>query len=225
MSNIYQQQPRQFAVPIQNTYGQQLLVHGIQAATTASTIQVWPLLSTFLITPISLKLRIVFPLFYGDGFGSTRKAKPRTCQMTIFSIDDTPNTVILFTVVSYQNESFSSKWELPSLLSPSFITQGRMEARKAILILMKISHFDRTPLYRCTPANLCTIFQVDQVSITACHEYWAVVGCEMYLKFVILSSAAACGHCLRWWFPIDFCGKPILPLCKKGTLWQLDCLQ
>ena len=32
------------------------------------------------------------------------------------------------TVVSYQFESFSSKWELPSLLSPSFITRGSMEA-------------------------------------------------------------------------------------------------
>ena len=51
------------------------------------------------------------------------------------------------TVVSYQIESFSSKWELPSLLSPSFITQGRMGASKAALILMKNSHFDRTPQY------------------------------------------------------------------------------
>ena len=49
------------------------------------------------------------------------------------------------TVVSYQIESFSSKWELPSLLSPSFITQGRMEAIKAAFILMKNSHFERTP--------------------------------------------------------------------------------
>ena len=51
------------------------------------------------------------------------------------------------TVVSYQIESFSSKWELPSLLSPFFITRGRMRASRAALILMKISHFDRTPLY------------------------------------------------------------------------------
>ena len=42
----------------------------------------------------------------------------------------------LVTVVSYQIESFSSKWELPSLLSPSFLTQGSMEAMKAALILV-----------------------------------------------------------------------------------------
>ena len=51
------------------------------------------------------------------------------------------------TVVSYQFESFSSKWELPSLLSRSFITRGRMEARKTALILMTNSHFDRTLQY------------------------------------------------------------------------------
>ena len=33
------------------------------------------------------------------------------------------------------------------MLSPFFITRGRMGARRAALILMKISHFDRTPLY------------------------------------------------------------------------------
>ena len=53
------------------------------------------------------------------------------------------------TVVSYQNESFSSKWELPSLLSPFLITRGRMDARRVALILMKISHFDRTPHWSC----------------------------------------------------------------------------
>ena len=57
------------------------------------------------------------------------------------------------TVVSYQNESFSSKWELPSLLSPSFITRGRMEARRAALILIKNSHFDRTPQYDNSDCN------------------------------------------------------------------------
>ena len=51
------------------------------------------------------------------------------------------------TVVSYQSERFPSKWELPSLLSPFFITRGRMEARRVALILMKNSHFDRTPQY------------------------------------------------------------------------------
>ena len=53
--------------------------------------------------------------------------------------------ILRLTIVSYQIESFSSKWELPSWLSPSLITRGRMEARKAALILMKNSHFDRTP--------------------------------------------------------------------------------
>ena len=51
------------------------------------------------------------------------------------------------TVVSYQNENFSIKMGIFSfafLLSPPFITQGRMRARKAVLILMKNSHFDRT---------------------------------------------------------------------------------
>ena len=48
------------------------------------------------------------------------------------------------TVVSYQNESFSSKWELP-FLPPSSLELWRKErARKAALILMKNSHFDRT---------------------------------------------------------------------------------
>ena len=48
------------------------------------------------------------------------------------------------TIVSYQIQSFSSKWELPSLLSTSFITLGGMEAIKAALILTKNSHFDST---------------------------------------------------------------------------------
>ena len=52
--------------------------------------------------------------------------------------------LILLYIVSYQIASFSSKWELPALLSPSFITRGR-EGAKA-LILMKHSQFDRTPL-------------------------------------------------------------------------------
>ena len=49
--------------------------------------------------------------------------------------------------------SVLSKWEFfikmraACLLSPSFITQGRMGAREAALILMKNSHFDRTPQY------------------------------------------------------------------------------
>ena len=49
--------------------------------------------------------------------------------------------------------SVLSKWEFfikmraALLLSPSFITQGRMGARKAALILMKQSHFERTPQY------------------------------------------------------------------------------
>ena len=49
--------------------------------------------------------------------------------------------------------SVLSKWEFfiklraAYLLSPSFITQGRMGASKAALILMKNSHFDRTLQY------------------------------------------------------------------------------
>ena len=43
--------------------------------------------------------------------------------------------------------SVLSNWELPSLLSPSFIARGRMEARRAALILMKNSRFNRTPQY------------------------------------------------------------------------------
>ena len=51
------------------------------------------------------------------------------------------------TVVSYQNESFSSKWELP-FLPPSSLELWRKErARKAALILMKNSQFDRTLRY------------------------------------------------------------------------------
>ena len=50
----------------------------------------------------------------------------------------------IYTVVSYQNERFSSKWELP-FLPPSSLELWRKErARKAALILMKNSHFDRT---------------------------------------------------------------------------------
>ena len=43
---------------------------------------------------------------------------------------------------------FFIKMRAACLLSPSFITQGRMGARKAALILMKNSHFDRTPQYQ-----------------------------------------------------------------------------
>ena len=39
------------------------------------------------------------------------------------------------------------------MLSPSFITQGRMEARQTALILMKNSHFDRTPRYTHTTSS------------------------------------------------------------------------
>ena len=47
------------------------------------------------------------------------------------------------TVMSYQNESFSSKWKLP-FLPPSSLELWRKEsARKAALILMKNSQFDR----------------------------------------------------------------------------------
>ena len=50
--------------------------------------------------------------------------------------------------MSYQSERFSSKWELP-FLPPSSLEVWRKErARKAALILMKISHFDRTLRYR-----------------------------------------------------------------------------
>ena len=55
------------------------------------------------------------------------------------------------TVVNYR--SVLSKWEFfikmsaACLLSSSFITWGRMRARKAALILMKNNHFDRTPQY------------------------------------------------------------------------------
>ena len=51
-------------------------------------------------------------------------------------------------VVSYQSESFSSKWELP-FLPPSSLKLWRKErAKQAALILMKNSHFDRTLRYR-----------------------------------------------------------------------------
>ena len=51
------------------------------------------------------------------------------------------------TAVSYQNESFSSKWEL-SVLPPSSLELWRKErARKAALSLMKNSQFDRTVRY------------------------------------------------------------------------------
>ena len=51
-------------------------------------------------------------------------------------------------MVSYQSERFSSKWELP-FLPPSSLELWRKErARKAALILMKISHFDRTLQYK-----------------------------------------------------------------------------
>ena len=43
------------------------------------------------------------------------------------------------------------------MLSPLFITRGRMGARRAALILMKIPHFDRTPVNRIQAAALVTI--------------------------------------------------------------------
>ena len=58
------------------------------------------------------------------------------------------------TVVSYQSERFSSKWELPSLFSPFFITRGRMGARRAALILMKISLWKDTTV----PTKTAQIF-------------------------------------------------------------------
>ena len=45
------------------------------------------------------------------------------------------------------NWEFFIKMRAAFLLSPSCITQGRMVVRKAALILMKHSHFDRTPQY------------------------------------------------------------------------------
>ena len=67
--------------------------------------------------------------------------------MNYVKLVEKANKKYFSTIVSYQIESFSSKWELPSLLPPSIIIRGRMEAIKAALILMKNSHFDRTPHY------------------------------------------------------------------------------
>ena len=67
------------------------------------------------------------------------------CQVFLFSCNCTSSTV-----VSYQNENFFIKMRIFSfafLLSPPFITRGRMGAMKAVLILMKNSHFDRTLRY------------------------------------------------------------------------------
>ena len=59
-------------------------------------------------------------------------------------------TLEQYTVESYQNESFI-KMRAAYLLSPSFITQGRIGTSKAALILMKNSHFDLTLQYQeCT---------------------------------------------------------------------------
>ena len=51
------------------------------------------------------------------------------------------------TVVSYQNESFSSKWELPFLPPSSLELWRELRARKAALTLMKSFHFDWTLRY------------------------------------------------------------------------------
>ena len=67
------------------------------------------------------------------------------------------NKYVMYTVVSYQNESFSSKWELP-FLPPSSLELWRKErARKAALILMKNSQFDRTLRY---VTSHCSEFQL-----------------------------------------------------------------
>ena len=56
--------------------------------------------------------------------------------------------------------SVLSKWEFfikmraAFLLSPSFITIGRMGASKAALILLKNSHFDRTLQYTLTHSEI-----------------------------------------------------------------------
>ena len=72
------------------------------------------------------------------------------CSLTL------PALMIFWTVCICQDNSYPdvlSKWEFfikiraAFLLSPSFITQGWIGARKAALILMKHSHFDRTPQY------------------------------------------------------------------------------
>ena len=50
-------------------------------------------------------------------------------------------------MVSYQSESFSSKWELLSLPPSSLELWRKERAKKAALILLKNSHFDRTLRY------------------------------------------------------------------------------
>ena len=56
-----------------------------------------------------------------------------------------------FTVVSYKSEIFSLKWQLPTCSHPHSSTPlfWRKEgAKQAVLISMKNSHFNRTPLYQ-----------------------------------------------------------------------------
>ena len=70
------------------------------------------------------------------------------------------------------------------LLSPSSITQGRMGATKAALILMKHSHFDRTPQYNIN-FPLCKCKYVQNIL-----EAWAIG--EIYDRHYINSILKEC---------------------------------
>ena len=92
--------------------------------------------------------------------------------------------VLQSTVVFYQNESFSSKWEL-SFWPPSSLELWRNErARRAALILMKNSQFDRTLWYffcencnfslKC-PARLQVKVACEVIHLP-CWKVWQTVG-------------------------------------------------
>ena len=69
-------------------------------------------------------------------------------------------------------------------LSLSFITQGRMGARKAALILMKQSHFDRTPQY------------IELLNEILCSEAWMSIYVESPLGWALENTPFFTGKLL-----------------------------
>ena len=70
------------------------------------------------------------------------------------------------------------------LLSPPFITQGRMGTRKTVLILMKNSHFDRTLRYKQKDSGQTNIKRI--------------VSTFFYIWFLKIKSQMLPSSC-AWW--------------------------
>ena len=108
-------------------------------------------------------------------------------------------------MVSYQSERFSSKWELP-FLPPSSLELWRKErARKAALILMKISHFDRTLRYYMINLTFWNHRVITQ--ICPWHNRLYLRTYKSYIKFERLCWTA--WYLVLIWYLLDICSIKI----------------